>query len=350
VEIPSTVSFEAGYRQVFGGNTVVDVSAYSKTNRDALAYRKLQFTDPVTGASKFINSLQNADYSLTKGVDVVFDRRVSELLDVAINYSYLDAKGTGSDPSTYLNLLLRGNTNLGVITGQPIEPPEVLMTLDQSRAHTLSGVATLNFANDFLESSKVANTILRDVSVFATMRIGSGLPYTRLENIGDGITGPPSAAGLDGSPAERINASRTEMEKRFDLRLVKGFTLLGKGARLFADWRNPLGLTNQDRVFLETGTDQNSVHREDVITALLAQTSWDGDATIDDFNVTESDPTNLLNQYMVRQAEIRFGNGDGNFTVAEQRSMIGSFYNLFYGRQVFRETNRYLRLGFELTF
>ena len=355
VEIPVTVAFEAGYRQVFGGNTVIDVSGYSKTNRNALAFRKLRFTDPNTGADLFINSLQNADYSLTKGVDVVFDRRISELVDVAVNYSYLDARGTGSDPNTYLNLILRGNTNLGVITGQPIEPPEVLMTLDQSRAHTLSSVVSVNFGNDFLETNRIANAILGDVSLFGTVRVGSGLPFTRLENIGDGIIGPPSAAGLDGSPAERINSSRTTMEKRFDLRVVKGFSLLGKGARLFADFRNPLGLTNQDEVFLETGTDRNAVHREDVITALLAQSTWDGDATIDAFNIaTEGDITGgvarPVNLYLLQQAERRFGNGDGIFEVAEQRGMINDFYNLFFGTQRFRETNRYLRLGFELTF
>ncbi|NJD10383.1 MAG: hypothetical protein FIB01_08035 [Gemmatimonadetes bacterium] len=351
VEIPTTVAFEAGYRQVFGGNTVIDVSAYSKTNRNALAYRKLRFTDPNTGGDMFINSLQNADYSLTKGVDVVFDRRVSELLDLAINYSFLDAKGTGSDPSTYLNLLLRGNTNLGVITGQPIEPPEVLMTLDQSRAHTLSGVATLTLGSDIMEENRVANAILSDISLFGTLRVGSGLPYTRLENIGAGNTGPPTAAGLDGQPAERINASRTGWEKRFDLRLVKGFEVLGKGARLFADWRNPLGLTNQDRVFLETGTDKNAVHREDFITNYLSLATWDGDTNIDDFNIkTEAETSNPVNQYMILEAERRFGNGDGTFTVAEQRHMITDWYNLNWGTQLFRETNRYLRRGFERTF
>jgi hypothetical protein len=354
VDIPTTVAFEAGYRQVFGGNTVVDVSAYSKTNRNALAYRKLAFKDPNSGADMFINSLQNADYSLTKGVDVVFDRRISELVDLAVNYSYLDARGTGSDPSTYLNLLLRGNTNLGVITGQPIEAPEVLMTLDQSRAHTLSSVLSITVGDDVFENNRLANAVFGDLSVFGTMRVGSGLPYTRLENIGAGNVGPPTAAGLDGSPAERINASRTDMEKHFDLRLVKGFQLFGRGARLFADWRNPLGLTNQNEVFLETGTNRNAEHREDFITARLSQTRWDGDSSIDDFNIlAEAEPgssVRAVNVYMIQQAERRFGDGDGIFTVAEQRNMITDWYNLQFGTQRFRDTNRFLRLGFELNF
>jgi len=52
----------------------------------------------------------------------------------------------------------------------------------------------------------------------------------------------------------------------------------------------------------------------------------------------------------VLEAEKRFGDGDGVFTVAEQRNMIIDYYNLNNGVQYFRENNRYLRLGFELTF
>jgi hypothetical protein len=47
VDIPRTVLFEAGYRQVFAGSTVLDIAAYSKTNRNALSYRKLQYTNPM---------------------------------------------------------------------------------------------------------------------------------------------------------------------------------------------------------------------------------------------------------------------------------------------------------------
>lgn len=351
VDIPTTVAFEAGYRQVFGGNTVVDVSGYSKTNRNALTYRKLPFKDPNTGADMFINSLQNADYSLTKGVDVVFDRRISELVDLAINYSYVDARGTGSDPNTYTGLILRGNTNLGVLTGQPIEPPEVLQTLDQSRAHSVSGVLSVNLGDDFMETNRVANAVLGQLSLFGTLRVGSGLPYTRLVNDANGQTGPPTRAGLSGTPAEAINASRTPMEKRFDLRVVKGFNVLGKNARLFADFRNPLGFTNSDVVWMETGTVENKLFENDWIDSYLTLSTWDGDTNIDDFNIKlESETTNPVNQYMILKAEERFGDGDGVFTVAEQRKMLKDFYNLNNGVQYFRESNRYLRLGFELSF
>jgi hypothetical protein len=92
-----------------------------------------------------------------------------------------------------------------------------------------------------MEDSRIGNAILSDLGVFATMNLGSGLPYTRLINVGNGQTGPPTRAGQGAQTAEQLNASRTPMEKQFDLRVTKGFQVLGRGAQLFVDARNPLG-------------------------------------------------------------------------------------------------------------
>src|SRR5690606_17328750 len=61
VDLPKTVSFEAGYRQVFGGNTVVDAAVYSRTTRNALSYRKISFIHPTSGVPLFLNTLTNSD-------------------------------------------------------------------------------------------------------------------------------------------------------------------------------------------------------------------------------------------------------------------------------------------------
>src|SRR5690606_32617413 len=346
VEIPRTILFEAGYRQVFGGNTVVDISAYSKTTRNAITYRKVAFEDPNEGNLIYINSLTNSDYSLARGFDLRFDRRFSEIADLTLNYSFVDARGTGSDPTTYTGLILRRNTNLSILTGNPVEPPELLLTLDQSRAHNVAGTFSLLFPADYMEGG-VGNALFGDLGVFATLRVASGLPYTRLQNNGNGQTGPPTAAGLSGVPAEDLNASRTPMEKRFDLRLTKGFSVGTNQLRVFADWRNPLGLANTNSVFLETGTITNAVHRSQSIDALLRDATLDGDTNIDDFNIELESSDLDINKYMLKQAEARFGNGDGMFTVEEQQAAFGSYYDLFNGSWQFREKNRLLRLGLE---
>jgi hypothetical protein len=352
VEIPRTVLFEAGYRQVFGGSTVIDVAAYSKTTRNSLTYRKLPFEDPNNrGQTIFINALTNADYSLARGLDLRLDRRFTEIADLSLNYSFVDARGTGSDPNTYTGLILRRNTNLSITTGQPVDPPELLLLLNQSRAHNLSGTFSLLFPSDYREGTAVG-TILQDVGVFATMRLASGLPYTRLVNSGAGQQGPPTLAGLGGTPGEDLNASRTPGYKAFDVRLHRGFRVGDNRMRVFADFRNPFHIANTTSVWLETGEVNNAVHREQSLDGLLRDATLDGDPNIDDFDIMAESPDNALNKYMLMEAESRFGDGDGFFTVEEQTAAFRANYDLFSGAlpDGLRTANRFLRFGLEFVF
>jgi hypothetical protein len=301
------------------------------------------------GAPTFLNVLTNADYSLARGIDLRFDRRFSEIADLSLNYSFVDARGTGSDPNTYTGLILRRNTNLSILTGNPVDPPELLLTLNQSRAHNISSTFSLLFPADYKEGT-LAGRVLGDLGVFTTLRVASGLPYTRLDNNGDGQTGPPTLAGLGGTPAEDLNASRTPGFRSFDIRLARGFRIGDNRMRVTADWRNPFHIFNTTSVWLETGEITNRVHREEDIDALLRDATLDGDANIDDFNIMTESPDNILNKYMLMKAEARWGNGDGIFTVAEQQTAFGAFYDLGNNPLGFRSGNRSLRLGLEFIF
>jgi len=357
VELPRTVLFEAGYRQLFGEDLVVDVAAYSKTLRNGLTYRKLPFADPNSGKTVYINVLTNSDYGLTRGIDLRVDKRFGELADLSLNYSFVDARGTGSDPFTYTQLLLRGSSNLALRQGTPVEPPEVMFPLEQSRTHNFSGTLSVLFPEEWGEGYE---GVLGDVGVFATFSAASGLPFTRLENAGGGQIGPPTFAGGSGEIAEAINASRTPWTKSLDLRVHKGFQLAGLRMRAFADWRNPLDLENTTTVFLETGTPRNEVFREVFLGDFLIDSQLDSDTDIDDFYVGDClttramcevpDDQPLINAYSLQAAEERWGNGDGLFTVEEQREAFGGYYDLFNGEQWFRQSDQSLRLGLEVVF
>jgi hypothetical protein len=349
IELPKTVLFEAGYRQVFGGNTVVDAAAYSKTTRNAVTYRKVQYTNPITRGSLFLNVLTNADYSLARGLDLKVDRRLGGLADLSVNYSFVDARGTGSDPLTYTRIVFRRNTNLSILTGSPVDPPELLLALDQSRSHNISGTLSVSLGNDYMEDNRVANMILGDVGIFATGRIASGLPYTRLRNEGDGWTGPPTPNLSGGTPIEQLNSSRGPNLAAFDLRVTKGFDVFGKGARVFADIRNPFNLATTNNIFIETGGIENEVWYQESIQQTLNTQSGLGTPQ----SMVISDwPENAVNQYMLRQAEARFGDGDGVFTLEEQEAAWGTYFNYSTGGAPWRlrQTNQSLRLGLELVF
>ena len=351
IDMPRTVLFEAGYRQLFGEDLVIDIAAYTKTLRNGLTYRKISFENPVTGGDLFINSLVNADYALTRGVDLRVDKRFGEYADFTMNYSFIDARGTGSDPFTYTGLLVRGSSNLSSITGEPVRAPEALFPLEQSRTHNFSGTVSLLFPDDYGEGMSSA---LGDVGIFATMSAASGLPYTRLINQANGQVGPPTLAGASGNVAEALGSSQMPWERHLDLRVHKGFRVAGTAMRVFADWRNPLKLENTNQIYLETGTAFNDDYRQTVVAGIQGDINMDGDADIDDFNILTEFPAggNALNQYSLLQAERRFaiGESDGIFTVAEQERAFGAYYDLFNGPQYFVESDQSLRLGVEVVF
>jgi len=357
VELPRTVLFEAGYRQLFGEDLVVDVAAYSKTLRNGLTYRKLPFTDPNNGKTIYINVLTNSDYGLTRGIDLRVDKRFGELADLSLNYSYVDARGTGSDPYTYTQLLLRGSSNLALRQGTPVEPPEVMFPLEQSRTHNFSGTLSVLFPDEWGEGYE---GLLGDVGVFATFSVASGLPFTRLTNAGGGQVGPPTFAGLSAEIAEDVNASRTPWAKSLDLRVHKGFQLAGLRMRAFADWRNPLDLENVSQVYLETGTTRNDLYRENFLSNFLIDSRLDGSTDVADFYVGDCLTTRamcdvpstepIVNAYSLQVAEERWGDGDGLFTVEEQREAFGAYFDLFNGEQWLRRSDQSLRLGLEVVF
>jgi hypothetical protein len=350
VDLPRTVLFEAGYRQLIGEDLVVDLAAYNKTMRNALTFRKISYENPnFPGQFLFINSLVNADYTQVLGVDVAIDKRFGQFADFAFNYSYIDARGTGSDPFTYTGLLLRRNTNLSVLTGNPVIPPDVILPLEQSRTHNFAGTFSLLFPQDYQQGTTLGS-IFSDFGVFMTYFVASGLNYTRLENSANGQTGPPTFAGLGGIPAEDLNTSQMPWEKRLDVRFTKGFPLGGTRVLVFVDWRNPFNLTNTNQIFLETGTSKNEAWKNKQVNQQMTDPTLDGDTDIDGFDILRESPDNDLNVFSLLQAEKPYGDGDGYFSVEEQRSAFGAFYDLRWGEQYFTESNQAFRLGLEWRF
>ncbi len=351
IKLPKTVMFEAGYRQLVGSGLVMDVAVYSKTVRNGLTYRILAYDNPnIPGQTIRINSLTNADYSLARGLDLKLDKRFGQTSIVSLSYSYVDAKGTGSDPLTYIDLISRGSTNVSLLNNGLVDPPEIMLPLDQSRRHNFASTAAITFPSDV--SSGIGNALFGDFGIFATARVASGLPYTRLVNQGAGNSGPPSAAGLTGNPAEPINASQLPWQMLFDLKLQKGLTVAGKRVRAFADLRNPLNIANTGRVFVETGSIRNEFDFENFAAGFLGDSQLDGDNLPGDVDIAKS-PDNPLNKYALFKAEERFGNGDGIYTLAEQMNMIRQYYIQTSGNPLvrsFRSSGQAMRLGFEITF
>jgi hypothetical protein len=350
--MPSTRVFEFGYRQLIGQDLVLDLSAFNKKQRSALAVRKLGWEDPNRpGAITFLNTLTNKDFTETNGFEVQLDKAFGNMFQTNLSYSFLDARGTGSDPYSYTSLILRATTNLSALTGFPSAPPEALLLLDQSRKHNIGWSSALMLPVDWQEGT-FAGAIFQDVGFFTVLTLRSGLPFTKMLNFGNGQTGPPSLAGLEGVPESSINGNTTPWNWTFDFRLTKGFQL-GRSLNLqvYVDWRNPLNLVNQQTLFLETAAAVNTQHRKRFLDTAMRDSRLDGDVLIDDFDIRVGDSDTQINKFMLLRAEQRYGNGNGIFTVEEQERAFGQLYDDQWGENVeFRTSDQSFRLGLRLAF
>ncbi|MDP2471786.1 MAG: carboxypeptidase regulatory-like domain-containing protein [Candidatus Palauibacterales bacterium] len=352
IDMPSTRTFEFGYRQLIGQDLVLDVSAFNKKQRSALAVRKLQFSDPNReGAFTFLNVVTNRDWTEANGFEAKVDKAFGNLSVNSLTYSFVDARGTGSDPYTYTQLILRAVSNLSLLTGAPENPPEVLLPLEESRKHNISLTSSLAFPVDYMQGSTLG-AILSDFGVYAVLRLRSGLPYTKLINTGNGQIGPPSVAGLEGRPQSSISNTETPWTTAIDMRFTKGFQI-GQNWNLqaFIDWRNPFNISSYTTVFLETAGTVNQQFRDAQLLSALTDTRLDGDNLIDDFDIATESPETDYNKFSLMRAEERWGNGDGVFTVEEQNIAFGQGYESTYGQNVrFDTSDQLFRIGLRIAF
>jgi hypothetical protein len=351
VDMPSTRKFEFGYRQLIGQDLVIDLSAFNMKQRSSLTTRKLPWEDPNRpGAITYINTMVNKDFTESNGFEVKLDKAFGNIFTTNLSYSFLDARGTGSDPFTYEDLILRATTNLSGLTGLPTIPPEALLLLDQSRKHSIGWSSSLQFPVDWQEGT-VTGAIFQNFGVYTLVTLRSGLPFTKLINDGNGQQGPPSLAALQGIPESAINGLETPWNWTFDFKVTKGFALGGLDLQAYVDWRNPLNLTNQTQLFLETASALNELHYEKQLSVALTDSRLDGDNLEDDFWILAESPETDFNKFMLLRAEQRFGNGDGEFTTEEQRAAFGQRYDDIWGETVnFKTSDQNLRLGLRIAF
>ena len=350
LDMGKTIAFEFGFRQLLAPDFVLDIAAYNRDKLADVTARKLQWEDPTSpGTYAYLNTLVNADFGTVRGIDVRLDRKFGQVFDAMLGYSYQDARNTGTDPFTFTNVFARLETNANALLGLPPNPPQAMRATEENRKHNITGNFSLQFPSNH------ENRLLANFGVFATMRLASGQAYTPLDASGFAFIGPGAGLGVTGATLkdDEISTARLPWQKFIDLKAQKGLTLLGWNASLFLDARNVLDLRNQTNVFQTTG----DVIDESFYTVRInAHRSLVGGGqaqeTIDIRNLAAAGDgvSNEVDLYMLQQAEIRFGNGDGRFDAEEQTRAFRAAELFFQGPQDMFASGRRVRLGFELTF
>ncbi len=363
VKFGKSVIFEFGVRHAFTRDLVLDLAAFNKDKVADLAYRIVDFFDPLQRDINPVNILTNADFGNIKGFEVQLLQRIGNWFNGQISYTFQNAKGTGANPYTYLNTASR---IVSQVTGERVPPPQAILRTDDNRSHNITGSLAFNWPDDFSRGTWYGE-VLRNAGLFVRFRFLSGLPYTQLVNAGNGQTSfGGTAFGLEARRVDdQLNASELPWQYDLDLRITKGFRLGPTDWTLYADFRNMINIRNVVGIFAETGDVTNERFQDDQQAAELLRlrqeagggrviTVIEDDETVDAIDLSScagwAGSGQEADCVLVRRAEARFGDGDGIYTLTEQQAALDSWYNIQRGEHWFHGAPRHIRLGVELGF
>jgi len=313
VHYAKSTMLEAGLRREFGSAFVADVAIYHQSVLQPYEPRLTSYDNPSNPGQTYIaNALTKTGARPGTGVDALVEWHRGNALDGTIAYSYLHTTHQGE---------------AAVAT------------------HALGARVGWRGESDW------------QATVF--VRAVTGLPYTRLDNTGAGIFASEEPGFIFLPVVERFNASRLPWTKTLDLRVTKNVHTAGGHWTVFADLRNLLDFTNTTDVYAETGTENNDLYRQNALSdeyaslqdeaslngALLPGGTVDLRPSCSTWTASSVGPVNCV---MLRRVETRFGNGDGQYTLAEQERALNTYFDSFVGAWRFHGPGRTVRVGMEL--
>jgi len=318
VKFATASQFDVGVRSAVGRDLVLDVAVYRK-DLPRYAGRIQPFPDPLNpGDTINLNVVTVVEDPYDIGLDVKVEWRAGDWLTASAAYSLLRTHSTIPGPGGAVDF--------------------------DATTHAGAAVAVARAPANW-------GVLGRGLSAYATLRVTSGLPYTRLINNGFGTVAP----GGIGFAVEPSNASRLPWTKRLDLRLTKAVRAGGRAWTVYADLRNVLNFRNTVALFAETGGVVNAQHRVQTLSNeyanLANEASSNGALEPDGTTINLSGCggwANPVNCVALTRVERRFGDGNGLYTLTEQQRALNAYYDAFFGPWRFYGSGRTLRFGVEL--
>lgn len=335
---------EAGVRYDLGGGFTLDAAAWLRSVDDEIRSVVVSAYDPLLNRPQDVQRFVNAaDGTTGLGTDLVVERRAGALTGWA-GWSWQDV--TSQVPNF----------------DGPRERPA-----PASRPHTLFLVAEARTPTGWQAGSLLGTLAARGSAALA-FRHASGTPYRRCTDVQQNSL-VISGTGCLAVPHDGLSDSRTPSVSTLDLRLAKAFPLHGTSLSLFLDARNLLGTENVLRVFSATGGTESPLAEEeawrgdsaDFAVEAAANGAYLPDRSVDLTFGGAPDPFGACGGWVsavgsaaepncayLIEAERRFGDGDGVFTLAEQRLASDAYYRTSYGRSTFLGPGRRVRVGISL--
>ena len=234
-----TIQYDFGFRQQLTENLAFDINAFYKDIRDQIQQRMIPAEFGAEHPAYY--AWVNGDFATTTGASINIVLRRTERIQVQANYTYSDARGTGSSPSSSFRALWLSPTETPFL-------PKYPMTLDFDQTHRGSVNLDYRFgANDGPEL--FGAKILERFGANLLFQFNSGLPYTRVNEF---------SFGDRRTPIEGINSSRVPWFFNLDARFDKTVSIASLDVNIYAWVTNLLNIKNVTGGYATSGSAENN--------------------------------------------------------------------------------------------
>jgi outer membrane receptor protein involved in Fe transport len=212
-----TTMYELGLKQQISNDIGIDITGYYRDIRDWISTSPLI---PVFISGVNYVKYRNRDFANTKGLILTVDKKFSNNFSFKIDYTFMLAEGTNSDPAQEFFSQQGG-----------AEPTKILTPLNWDQRHALNASLFVGKA---------------DWGVSLVSRFASGQPYTPTLVTGT-RTGQNVLSGLRDNSRNKPNLFTV------DLSAYKNFNIQNLNIQLFARVFNLLDALNPVNIWTDTG-------------------------------------------------------------------------------------------------
>lgn len=265
-----TTQYEVGFRQVFGMNSALNITAFYKNTKSLVNVQVSQYQR--TEGGEVINAIgpQNADFGTIKGFALSFDVTRLSYFSASLQYTLSFADGTGSSTNSSQTAVFRNLDNL---------PPKVIAPLSFDQRHT--AIAIIDF---YIPEGEAGMWELFNVNTI--LSYNSGRPYTPVDQwdiLGDN--------GLVADNTGYINSAYAPGSFRIDLKIEKGFPIGNFYLTPYVVIENLLDSDNIVGVWRSTGSPYTTGWLNDPdAQGVIGQR---GQGYVKDYETLEKDPNNF---------------------------------------------------------
>lgn len=201
-----TIDYELGFQQVLSKSSSLKLAAFYRELRDQIQLRNVQNAWP-----RDYRTYDNLDFGTVKGFSATFDLRRTGNVWIRANYTLQFADGTGSGPTTGINLINSGQPNLRTIS-----------PLDFDQRHRFQTTVDFRYGGgkDYNGPILFGKQIFQRTGVNVVSILGSGTPYSRSSQVVNEATGATNHL-LEGT----LNGARLPWQFTTDLQLDRDITL-----------------------------------------------------------------------------------------------------------------------------